>query len=81
MGFHVEFVEDRAVYFNKFLLEFVRVPDGGGGGGAPSVFVYTVGKGKGKVVCAPPTEHHAMKACWGSGVQLHPFFYLDNRRR
>jgi hypothetical protein len=31
--------------------------------------------------CAPPTEHHAMKAHWGVEVQLHPFFDLGTRRR
>jgi hypothetical protein len=40
------------------------------------------GKGKGKVVSVLPlTEHHAMKACWGVEVQLHPFFDLCTRRR
>jgi len=27
------------------------------------------------------TEHHAMKAYWGSEIQLHSFFDLDTRWR
>jgi len=39
------------------------------------------GKGKGKTVpVLPLTEHHAMKAYWGSGGK-HPFLDLGTRRR
>jgi hypothetical protein len=40
------------------------------------------GKGKGKAVpVLPLTEHHPMKAYWGSGGTVPPILDLGTRRR